>query len=181
MAASSPSLTPTSYVVLGLLASLGPCTPYEMEQHVDASLGHFWSFPHSQLYSEPVRLAERGLVEEHREEGGRRRRTFTLTGAGRQALQDWLAAPQGDAPSAAPATEIRDLGLLKLFFGAVARDEADVVANARLQAQAHRTKLQLYEDLAQLAQEPHVAATLRLGTAYERAAITFWDSIAEPA
>jgi DNA-binding PadR family transcriptional regulator len=111
-------LTPTSYVVLGLLATLGPSTPYEMEQQVDLSLGHFWSFPHSQLYSEPVRLAERGLVEEAREQGGRRRRTFTLTGAGRTALQDWLGAQ--DEPPA--GTELRDLGLLRLFFGAAARD-----------------------------------------------------------
>jgi DNA-binding PadR family transcriptional regulator len=177
MPPSTPSLTPTSYVVLGLLATIGPCTPYEMEQQVDASLGHFWSFPHSQLYSEPARLAERGLVEEQREEGGRRRRTFTLNDAGRQALQDWLSVPPGEGPPA--GTELRDLGLLRLFFGAVARDGADVAVNARLQAQAHRDKLGLYEDLAQLVREPHMAATLRLGTAYERAAIAFWDSIAE--
>ena len=168
----STPLTPTSYVVLGLLATQGPCTPYEMEQLVDLSLGHFWSFPHSQLYSEPARLAERGLVEESREEGGRRRRTFTITATGRAALQDWLGGQ--DAPA---GTEIRDLGLLRLFFGAAARDRGDVAANARAQAQAHRDKLALYDDLAQVVDEPHVAATLRLGTAYERAAVAFWDSL----
>jgi DNA-binding PadR family transcriptional regulator len=143
-------LTPTSYVVLGLLATLGPSTPYEMEQQVDLSLGHFWSFPHSQLYSEPVRLAERGLVEEAREQGGRRRRTFTLTGAGRTVLQDWLSTQ--DEPPA--GTEIRDLGLLRLFFGAAAREEGDVAGNARAQARAHRRTLALYEDLVQVVDEP---------------------------
>ena len=171
----SSALTPTSYVVLGLLATLGPSTPYEMEQQVDLSLGHFWSFPHSQLYSEPVRLAERGLVEESREQGGRRRRTFTLTDAGRTVLQDWLSTQ--DEPPA--GTEIRDPGLLRLFFGAAARDDGDVAANARAQARAHRRTLALYEDLVQLVDEPHVAATLRLGTAYERAAVAFWDSLAD--
>ena len=170
----STPLTPTAYVVLGLLATNGPSTPYEMEQFVDLSLGHFWSFPRSQLYSEPARLAERGLVEESREEGGRRRRRFSLTDAGREALQDWLGE-QGP-PS---GTEIRDLGLLRLFFGAAARDEQDVVVNARAQAQAHRDKLALYADLVQVVEEPHVAATLRLGTAYERAAVAFWESLAD--
>lgn len=169
----STPLSPTSYVVLGLLATHGPSTPYDLEQLVDLSLGHFWSFPHSQLYSEPARLAERGLVEEAREEGGRRRRTFTLTQAGRAALQDWLA--ESPAPS---GTEIRDLGLLRLFFGAAARSEGDVGANARAQAQAHREKLAVYEDLVGAVAEPHVAATLRLGTAYERAAVAFWDGVA---
>ena len=168
----STPLTPTSYVVLGLLATNGPSTPYELEQLVDLSLGHFWSFPHSQLYSEPARLAERGLVDEAREEGGRRRRTFSLTEAGRAALQDWLAAQ--DEPT---GTEIRDLGLLRLFFGAAARSEDDVAANARAQAQAHRAKLALYDDLVQVVAEPHVAATLRLGTAYERAALAFWEGL----
>ena len=171
----SSALTPTSYVVLGLLATLGPSTPYEMEQHVDLSLGHFWSFPHSQLYSEPPRLAERGLVEESREQGGRRRRTFTLTDAGRTALQDWLGS-QDEPPG---GTEIRHLGLLRLFFGAAAGDAEDVAANARAQARAHRRTLALYEDLVRVVDEPHVAATLRLGTAYERAAVAFWDSLAD--
>ena len=172
---TSSALTPTSYVVLGLLATLGPSTPYDMEQQVDLSLGHFWSFPHSQLYSEPARLAERGLVEESREPGGRRRRTFTLTESGRAALQDWLG-PQDEPPT---GTGIRDLGLLRLFFGAAARSADDVVANARAQAGAHREALALYEDLVRVVDEPHVAATLRLGTAYERAAVAFWESLAD--
>lgn len=169
----STLLTPTSYVVLGLIATHGPSTPYELEQLVDLSLGHFWSFPHSQLYSEPARLAERGLVAESREEGGRRRRTFSLTEAGRTALQDWLGAQPEPA-----GTEIRDLGLLRLFFGAAARSHDDVAGNARAQAAAHRAKLALYGELMQVVEEPHVAATLRLGTAYERAAVAFWDGLA---
>ena len=169
--ASTP-LSPTSYVVLGLLALLGPSTPYEMEQWVDGSLGHFWAFPRSQLYSEPGRLATAGLVAEDREDTGRRRRRFTLEPAGRVALQSWLATPDGHG------TEIRDLGLLRLFFGSAAADDGDVQASARAQAQAHRDKLVLYEDLQRRGAEPHVAATLRLGVAYEAAAVAFWDSIA---
>ena len=54
---SSHKLTPTSYLVLGLTVRHGPVTSYELKQRVQESLGNFWSFPHSQLYAEPERLA----------------------------------------------------------------------------------------------------------------------------
>ena len=54
---SDPTLTPTSYIVLGLLAAAGASTPYALKQGVAGSIGHFWSVPHSQLYAEPERLA----------------------------------------------------------------------------------------------------------------------------
>jgi PadR family transcriptional regulator, regulatory protein AphA len=171
MATSSP-LTPTGAVVLGLLSLLGPSTAYEMEQMVDSSLGHFWSFPRSQLYSEPTRLLAQGLVAEKREEAGRRRRTFRLTAAGRAALREWLAAPTTQG------SEIRDLGLLRLFFGSAGSPE-DVIANAVAQGEVHRQQLATYRELQQVDMDAHVLATLRLGVAYEKAAVAFWDSVAE--
>src|SRR5207244_9809317 len=107
-------LTPTSYLVLGLLAREGPSTPYDLERHVAATLGNFWSFPHTLLYSEPPRLVALGMVRETREQDGRRRRIFAITPRGRQALGTWL-----NEPAAAP-TELRDLGLLQLFFSDLA-------------------------------------------------------------
>lgn len=169
----STPLTPTSYVVLGIATLLGPCTPYEMEQWVAASLGHFWSFPRSQLYSEPPRLVEAGLLDEEREQTGRRRRRFAVRPQGREALQAWLAVPDGQL------TEIRDLGLLRLFFGSAAAGKTDVSASARAQAESHRGQLALYEQLRTLDLEPHVLATLRLGVAYEQAAVAFWESVAD--
>jgi hypothetical protein len=46
--------------------------------------------------------------------GGRRRRRFTIARKGRTALTAWLREP------AETPTEIRDLGLLKLFFSSLA-------------------------------------------------------------
>ena len=106
----SIDLTPTSYLVLGLLAREGPSTPYELKRHVATTIGHFWSFPHALLYKEPARLANLGLLSEEREEIGRRRRSFSITDAGRQALRAWLSQP------ARHPTELRDLALLQLFF-----------------------------------------------------------------
>jgi hypothetical protein len=38
---STERLTPTSYLVLGLLAREGGSTPYDLERHVEATLGNF--------------------------------------------------------------------------------------------------------------------------------------------
>src|SRR5436309_10988166 len=118
---SNAKLTPTSYVVLGAVALLGRATPYDMKQLVGFSIGFFWSFPHSQLYAEPERLARMGLLEESREERGRRRRVYTVTKEGMSALGEWVADPSGDPP------ELRDPGTLKLFFGNFGSRE-DVIA-----------------------------------------------------
>jgi len=168
-------LTSTSYLVLGAVAWRGPSTPYELKQIVAQTVGNFWSFPHSQLYSEPERLAERGLLSEEREEGGRRRRVFSITEAGLEALRGWLATPETEP------TEIRDTALLKLFFGGLG-DPEGVAALARSQHEAHERKLELYEKLEATAargRDEHSLATLKFGLAYERAAVAFWKSIVE--
>src|SRR4051794_24186616 len=103
-------LGPSAYLVLGFIAELGPSTPYDLKRAVAKSIAHFWSFPHSQLYVEPERLAKLGLLSEEQEDHGRRRRLFSITDAGRAALKEWLEAPS------VVQTETRDLGLLKLYF-----------------------------------------------------------------
>src|SRR5919109_3019495 len=107
---SNANLTTTSYLVLGLVGFLGRATPYDLKRLVAISIGNFWSFPHSQLYAEPQRLAEMGLLDEDREEEGRRRRWYSLTEAGREELRSWLAE------TTSAEDEVGDVGLLKLFF-----------------------------------------------------------------
>jgi PadR family transcriptional regulator, regulatory protein AphA len=179
---SSKRLTPTSYLVLGLLAREGPSTPYDLEGHVRATLGNFWSFPHTLLYSEPPQLAAQGLVTESREEEGRRRRVFTITTAGVAALTTWL-----DRPSNAP-TELRDLGLLQLFFADLASASAKVHL-AEQQLAIHRAKLAAYEEDERFERpqgrpnrsgrtvEHWRGETLGMGLRYEGAAVDFWDGI----
>jgi PadR family transcriptional regulator, regulatory protein AphA len=176
---STERLTPTSYLVLGLLAREGPSTPYDLEQHVRATLGNFWSFPHTLLYSEPPRLAALDLVTETRETEGRRRRVFAITPAGDAALGAWL-----DRPSAA-STELRDLGLLQLFFADLTSGESRLRL-AEQQLATHQAKLAVYEqDLrierglvgsrkGQRTVEHWRGETLRMGLLYETAAVEFW-------
>ena len=173
---STVRLGPTSYVVLGSVAVRGPSTSYDLKRFVELTLGHFWSFPHSQLYAEPDRLARAGLLTEDREEGGRRRRTYAITPEGRRALDAWLHEP------ATAQVELRHPGLLKLFFSELADDDA-FRALAREQAAAHRATLARYEWLRRrFGDRPEYARRmlpLSAGFAMERALIAFWDEVAE--
>src|SRR5438105_5088117 len=111
---SNANLAPVSYLVLGIVGFLGQATSYDMKRLVGMSIGYFWTFPHSQLYAEPERLVKLGLLEEAREQGGRRRRIYSITDAGREEFRAWLADPE------TPPLEMRDTASLKLFFGSMA-------------------------------------------------------------
>ncbi len=167
---SSSQLTPVSYVVLGLVAQ-GATTSYDMKQKAARSVGNFWNFPHSQLYAEPAHLVELGLLDELREAEGRRRRVYTLTHAGRAALDDWLREPTSDQP------QIRDTGLLKLFFGD-GMSPAEIVALAREQEEAHQARLTIYETIEDAVTNPSHAAVVRAGLLHERTFVEFWREIA---
>ena len=167
----SPSLTPTSYLVLGLVGRQGECTSYEMKVLVSNSIGYFWTFPHSQLYAEPARLVELGLLTEQQEQSGRKRRTYRLTDAGRDSLRQWLAEPTDDP------TEIRDLAVLKLFFGSLAEPQ-ELRELAEHAAAAHRRRLAEYEAIAEIPDiEKHERATLEMGLTFERFAISYWETV----
>jgi PadR family transcriptional regulator AphA len=166
-------LTTTSYIVLGLLSFAGEATPYDLKQMVAASVGHFWSLPHSQLYAEPTRLARAGYVTEQQEPDGRRRKLYTLTDSGRAAFEDWLGtlAPE--------LYMLRDLALLKLFFG------ADVGELAKIQLETHRKRLAEYEALHEQMMAGQGPAgprlSLELGIRHERETVAFWAEHAQAA
>jgi PadR family transcriptional regulator AphA len=169
-------LGPVSYLVLGIIAMDGPSTPYDLKRFVQLSVGNFWPFPHTQLYEEPKRLAEAGLLEETREESGRRRRHYAITEVGRRRLAEWLSE------TVTTPTEYRDLGLLKLFFAELAEPE-DVVALAREQAAAQRAQLAGYQAVMErFADRQELALRVRsaeLGVRLARAAAEFWEEVVE--
>jgi DNA-binding PadR family transcriptional regulator len=162
-------LTPVSYIVLGLIDAEGEATPYQLKAAAAVGVGNLWSVQHAQLYSEPERLAGAGLLDEKREEAGRRRRVYRLTDAGREALSAWLATP------ADGFTELRDPGLLQLFFG------ADPVPLAAAQLDLHERRLAEYETLhreagAAMTEGPRL--TLEAGIAHEREWVRYWRNLA---
>jgi DNA-binding PadR family transcriptional regulator len=163
-----------SYLVLGIVAVRGPSTPYDLKRFVQLSIGHFWPFPHTQIYAEPARLAALGLLDETREDSGRRRRHYAITGAGHDTLAEWLAE------SVTSPTEIRDLALLKLFFSELS-DAGAMAALAAEQSAAHRAKLAIYDAiLERYAERPELAhrlLSLGLGMRLARASLEFWDEV----
>src|ERR1700722_813766 len=126
----APRLSETSFIVLGLLEQGEPATPYDLKRIAQLSTNNFWSVPHTQLYTECARLAAEGLLDERREESGRRRRVYRLTAAGREALETWRNEP------ASELYELRDAATLKLFFG------GDPATLAATQLQAHKARLE---------------------------------------
>ena len=171
---ATEDLSATGRVVLGMVALMGEATSYDMKQAVEASVGNFWAFPHSQLYAEPRRLAERGLLEEEQEAGGRRRRTFRLTAAGRAALRAWLADP-GARPM-----ELRDEALLKLAFAAEVGDD-ELRCLARRQQRVQQDWIDHYDELASslspTGEYRYARATLEMGRRYRRLARQFWADV----
>ncbi len=160
-------MTETSYIVLGLLELAEPATPYDLKGLAQRSVFNFWSIPHTQIYTECERLAEAGLLDERREADGRRRRIYTLTAPGREALDGWRAEPTN------PLYEVRDLGILKLFFG------ADPVALAPAQVEAHQSKLEELEAIeARFPEMPEGSRlALEMGIGHEREFIRMWSKL----
>ena len=119
------ALSSTAYVILGMLRN-EPRSGYEIKQAVDNSTRFFWAASYGQIYPELARLAKAGLVEGTAQPtGGRRRTVYRLTEAGREELRRWLQEPP-------ERLELRDEGLLKLFFaGAADRRKAAEVIDAK--------------------------------------------------
>jgi DNA-binding PadR family transcriptional regulator len=135
-------LSSTAYVILGMLRT-EPRSGYEIKQVVDGSTRFFWAASYGQIYPELAKLARAGLVEGAAQPtGGRRRTVYRLTDAGREELRRWLEEPP-------TRLELRDEGLLKLFFAGA--------ADAGTAAEIIEAKQRLMEEkLAALrAIEPH--------------------------
>ena len=112
MASKPIKLTGVSFVVLGLISRLGEATSYDLKRVAEETVNNFWPTPHATLYAEPARLADAGYLSVTEESGGRRRRSYSLTKQGRNALDSWLAGKEVAAPV------MHDQALVKLFFGA---------------------------------------------------------------
>lgn len=166
---SSP-LKDTSYVVLGMVESCEPATPYDLKQMAEISVFNFWSIPHTQVYTECSRLAESGYLSEMREEGGRRRKVYRLTAAGRKELDAWR---NGSSFEFKPL-ELRDPGMIRLFFG------ADPAPLAEHQIEGHRETLAMYERVREHFPEmpDGMRLALECGIGAERQFIRFWSKVA---
>jgi len=169
----------TSYVILGILAIHPHQSGYEIRKTIQQSVGFFWSESFGQIYPTLKRLtAEKLIIPSNSGATARaNRQEYSITPAGHDCLQQWLAVPYRDDP---PRNEF----LLKLFF---ARDAGPGVAieHVRRFQENHRRILATLEQLELLARAnnsrnpgfPYWMLTLSLGVAQLRASVE-WSEFA---
>ena len=118
-------LSATAKVILGMLAAR-PRSGYEIKQLVDSSARFFWAASYGQIYPELKKLEKAGLISgDDSSTGARQRTTFRLTSKGRRVAREWMA-------TAPEVLEVRDEGLLKLFFaGSIDPERAAEIARER--------------------------------------------------
>jgi PadR family transcriptional regulator AphA len=164
-------LTGNSYAVLALLEQFGESTPYDIKQAIEASIQNFWPVPHTTAYEEPARLAAGGYLSVRQEEGGRRRRFYSLTEKGREALSAWAADPQVAPP------QLREEAILKVFAGG---DPGPLAESRKAWHEAKREELAGMLREVRKAEDGSLAAserTLMTGVGYHQKMLELLESL----
>jgi PadR family transcriptional regulator AphA len=136
--ASAIKLSPTSYLVLGMVR-LGVSSGYAIKKAADGSTQNFWPISLALVYPELARLEEGGLLRRRSDaRGGRARSAYTITARGERALGAWLRSPK-----VAPV-QIRDEAMLKLFLADALGepDQRELVAGLRRRNHERRKALE---------------------------------------
>lgn len=126
------------YVILaGLLRE--PRSGYDLSRWMAGETSHFFSIGHSSVYPALSRLEEAGLLEHREVASGRgpKRKVYSITEAGREALLSWAGEP-------AAGREVRDEQLVKaLCYGFLPEEQA--LERLREEKATHERKLKMYE------------------------------------
>jgi PadR family transcriptional regulator, regulatory protein AphA len=170
-----PRLGPTSFLILGLIGLRGPSTSYQLKVAAGRSVAYFWPFPHTQFYAEPARLESLGLLEVEGEDGGRRRKVYSLTDEGRAALNQWLETPPDGV------LELRDVAVLQLFFSEFMSTD-DLRQLAAAQVALYEERLKVYADITavnafRVGRQDRRMAPLTLGVRIAELFKDFWSEI----
>ncbi|MCL2337043.1 MAG: PadR family transcriptional regulator [Firmicutes bacterium] len=101
------------YGLLGLL-TYQDSSGYDLTKMFADSLNNFWHAQSSQIYRELNRMEEKGWVTSRNvvQEGRPNKRIYSITGAGRNELDKWLADTKP------PAENLHLPLLMRVFFGA---------------------------------------------------------------
>jgi DNA-binding PadR family transcriptional regulator len=163
-------LRPPDYVALGMVR-LGAQSGYAIKKTVRDSIRFFWTISEAQIYPSLGRLERAALVRgRSAPQGRRRRRIFDITPQGEAALRSWLTGAE------AMPFELRDIGLVKLFF-ADALDRPDALELLRAIIERSRERVAALNQIDpeagryRAAGIRHPALTLSLGIAFHKAII----------
>ncbi|MEM8806149.1 MAG: PadR family transcriptional regulator [Cyanobacteria bacterium P01_G01_bin.38] len=168
-----------SYAILAALVER-PHSGYELAKRFDSPVEFVWSASHQQIYRELTKLEGQGYVGvEHIQQDSRpNKKLYSLTDAGKAALQAWMV-------DASPASPIKDELLIKLLVGHIVSREA-LISIVRQRYRQHRTHLDLYQTKAQQygpafsalsdAEKFHYM-TLRAGIHHETARLAWCEDV----
>lgn len=127
--------------LLGLLDQ-HPATGYELTRAFEEIGEWAWHASHSHIYPELRKMLEAGLIEIV-DEQSRGRKTYGITGPGREELRRWMLEPTDEV--------VRSAAALKLFLlSSLEPDEVRVF----LQYQVDRAEVRLESLRAQMAEIP---------------------------
>ena len=168
----------TIYVILGLLAIESGQSGYDIKKTIEGSVGYFWGESYGQLYPTLKRMVAEGLITASVAPGENRkqRQLYSITAAGMEVLQKWLAVPYRDDP---PRNEF----MLKLFFGYEAGAQMTIAQVEEFQGKNRRMLAQL-EQIGEISrvrrvenpQLPYWLLTLEFGIAQLKAAVAWSES-----
>ncbi|MGC9396188.1 MAG: PadR family transcriptional regulator [Anaerolineae bacterium] len=130
------------YAILGFL-NYKPLSGYDLKKIFDTSVQHFWSADQSQIYRTLSRLTERGWAEMEVVEQDDRpdRKVYHITGAGQEALHQWLLTPvRPHVP--------HNAALIQVFFAGQLSDD-EIVTMFERAAERVRGVLNVYEQIPQ--------------------------------
>jgi PadR family transcriptional regulator AphA len=166
------SITTLGYALLTMLARR-TLSGYDLVRSMKRPIGFFWHARHSQIYPELARLQNEGLVtfEVVEQDDRPDKKIYTITEAGRAALQRWAAAPM-EFP-----VERSEL-MLKAYSVWLA-EPGQAIKLFRSHAEYHAAQLARYEQILGELEEKYGViavdtpqfgdyATLQRGIGYER-------------
>lgn len=109
------------YLILGLLI-LSPMTGYELQQFIRKNLALICSHSAGSVQTALSKLEKQGKVAASETlEGMRRKKTFSITNAGRSAFSAWAAQPM-------QAEKVKNMELAHLFFAGLAKPQERLAA-----------------------------------------------------
>ncbi len=136
-----------SHLMLGMLR-LGATSGYAIKKATDLSTRFFWPTSLAQVYPELAKLEQSGLVSRRDDpHGGRSRSAYSLTPDGEEALLAWLRSER-EAP-----TQVRDEGILRLFFADALPSEEQLALIRRLVQRGRATERHMREEIVPMATE----------------------------
>jgi PadR family transcriptional regulator AphA len=169
-------LSQTAYVILGILSFHPRQSGYHIRKTVESSVGYFWGESFGQIYPALKLLESEGLIESDGPKGKKRTQEYSLTTAGHQCLEAWLALPFREDP---PRNEF----LLKLFFGVEAAPQVAIAHLCEFQRK-NRQMLAALTELEGLARAnngqhpgfPYWMLTLEYGVAQLKASLEWSEA-----